>query len=247
MPKYVINGKTIEADSVLTDEEIDEIASSIAPATKEEAIQNEQVADNLNKEAQGIQPTVNIDGVEIPVTAERTQESVNKELESRVKEAEKDPENEPSWKRIATGLLAEIGISESSKVSGTLAGGAIAAGIGQMGPQAFLPEEIITVPAGMGIGYFLGSTGGGAAGNIAAQKIEGRDSINWGRAAVSALVNLIPGSKLTKGPQALIEHLRYWLKDQLQPQQQLVLLLRQPKLRQRVFMRLASFQVQANY
>lgn len=205
MPKYVINGKTIEADSVLTDEEIDEIASSITPAPKEEAIQNEQVAENLDKEAQGIQPTVDIDGVTIPVMAERTQESVNKELESRVKEAEKNPEKEPSPLQIGAGLLAEIGIAEGSKAAGTLAGAGTALALGQMGPQALLPEEIITVPIGAGIGYFLGGTGGGATGSIAAQKIEGRDSINWGRTAVSALMNLIPGSKITKGPQALVK------------------------------------------
>jgi len=205
MPKYVINGKTIEADSVLTDEEIDEIASSIAPAPKKEAIQNEQVAENLNKEAQGIQPTVDIDGVTIPVMAERTQESVNKELESRVEKAEKNPEKEPSPLQIGAGLLAEIGIAEGSKAAGTLAGAGTALALGQMGPQALLPEEIITVPIGAGIGYFLGATGGGATGSISAQKIEGRDSINWGRTAVSALMNLIPGSKITKGPQALIK------------------------------------------
>jgi hypothetical protein len=205
MPKYVINGKTIEADSVLTDEEIDEIASSITPAPKEEAIQNEQVAENLNKEAQGIQPTVDIDGVTIPVTAERTQESVNKELESRVKEAGKNPEKEPSFLQIGAGLLAEIGIAEGSKAAGTLAGAGTAVALGQMGPQALLPEEIITVPIGAGIGYFLGATGGGATGSISAQKIEGRDSINWGRTAVSSLMNLIPGSKITKGPQALVK------------------------------------------
>ena len=205
MPKYVINGKTIEADSVLTDEEIDEIASSITPAPKEEATQNEQVAENLNKEAQGVQPTVDIDGVSIPVTAERTQESVNKEIESRVKEAEKSPEKEPSLMQIGAGLLAEIGIAEGSKAAGTLAGAGTAVALGQMGPQALLPEEIITVPIGAGIGYFLGATGGGATGSISAQKIEGRDSINWGRTAVSSLMNLIPGSKITKGPQVLIK------------------------------------------
>ena len=167
--------------------------------------QNEQVAENLDKEAQGIQPTVDVDGVAIPVTAERTQESVNKELESRVKEAEKNPEKEPSPLQIGAGLLAEIGIAEGSKAAGTLAGAGTALALGQMGPQALLPEEIITVPIGAGIGYFLGATGGGATGSISAQKIEGRDSINWGRTAVSALMNLIPGSKITKGPQALIK------------------------------------------
>jgi hypothetical protein len=172
--------------------------------------QNEQVAENLDKEAQGIQPSVVVGipgggGVSIPVTAERTQESVNKELESRVKEAEKNPEKEPSLMQIGAGLLAEIGIAESSKVAGTLAGGAIAAGIGQVPPFTVLPEEFITVPIGMGIGYATSATGGGAAGSIAAQKIEGRDSINWGRTAVSALMNWIPGSKITKGPQALVK------------------------------------------
>lgn len=154
--------------------------------------QNEQVAENLNKEAQGIQPTVVVGipgggGVLIPVTAERTQESVNKELESRVKEAEKDPENEPSLGKVAMGIGAEIGIAESAKLSGTLGGAAVGG------------------PFGAGVGYVGGALTGGALGSIAAQKIEGRDSINWGRAAVSALVNLIPGSKLTKGPQALIK------------------------------------------
>jgi len=167
--------------------------------------QNEQVTENLDKEAQGIQPTVDIDGVAIPVTAERTQESVNKELESRVKESEKNPEKEPSPLQIGAGLLAEIGIAEGSKAAGTLAGAGTAVALGQMGPQVFLPEEIVTVPIGAGIGYFLGATGGGATGSISAQKIEGRDSINWGRAAVSALMNLIPGSKVTKGPQVLVK------------------------------------------
>jgi hypothetical protein len=167
--------------------------------------QNEQVAENLDKEAQGIQPTVDVDGVAIPVTAERTQESVNKELESRVEKAEKNPEKEPSPLQIGAGLLAEIGIAEGSKAAGTLAGAGTALALGQMGPQALLPEEIITVPIGAGIGYFLGATGGGATGSISAQKIEGRDSINWGRTAVSSLMNLIPGSKITKGPQILIK------------------------------------------
>lgn len=149
--------------------------------------QNEQVAENLNKEAQGIQPAVNIDGVEIPVTAERTQESVNKELESRVKEAEKNPEKEPSLGKVAMGMGAEIGIAESAKLSGTLGGAAVGG------------------PFGAGVGYVGGALTGGALGSIAAQKIEGRDSTNWWRVAADAVLNVIPGTKITKGPKMLVK------------------------------------------
>lgn len=58
----------------------------------------------------------------------------------------------------AAGILP--GILEGAKQSATaIAGGATLAAIGgQLGPQALLPEEIVTVPSGALIGFKLGST-----------------------------------------------------------------------------------------
>ena len=132
--------------------------------------------------------------------------------EPKPKEEEPKPkEDEPSFGQIVGGLGANIAISEGSKIAGTAAGAKIGAAsalaLGQAGPQALLPEELVTVPAaatlGAGIGYVTSSIGGGIMGDVAAQKIEGRDNINWIRAGLNGVQNLIPGAKITKGPQML--------------------------------------------
>ena len=131
--------------------------------------------------------------------------------EPEVKEEPKPKEDDPSFGQIAAGLGANIAISEGSKIAGTAAGAKIGAAsalaLGQAGPQALLPEELITVPAaatlGAGIGYVTSAIGGGITGDVAAQKIEGKDNINWIRASLNGVQNLIPGVKITKGPQIL--------------------------------------------
>lgn len=111
-----------------------------------------------------------------------------------------------SAKRIAAGLAADVAISESMKAAGTAAGAKTALALGQAGPQAGTPEEIVTVPAAATIGYVSGAVGGGALGSITAQKIERPDKpISIGRTASDAFLNLLPGTELKRGPRLLKE------------------------------------------
>jgi hypothetical protein len=104
-------------------------------------------------------------------------------------------------KRIAAGLAADVAISESAKAAGAAAGAKTALVLGQAGPQAGTPEEIVTVPAAATIGYVSGAVGGGALGSITAQKIERPDKpISIGRTASDAFLNLLPGTELKRGP-----------------------------------------------
>lgn len=193
MPKYVINGREVETDSILTEDEIDEIAASIGDAP-EQTTQEKQVDENLAKERQGFQPSVVVGmpgaGVTIPVTPYRTQESVNKQTEERIKESEENEKYSPSITRTLAGLGAEIAIAEGMKTAGTVGGAAVG------GPFA---------PVTAAIGYIGGGVTGGALGSIAAQEAEGQPEINWGRVATSAILNLVPGTKITKGPKAFRE------------------------------------------
>lgn len=202
MITYVINGREVEAEKELTENEIDEIASLMK--------NEEEVSQNIELEKKGVQPSVVVGipgaGIAIPTTAQRTQEQVDQELEARVEEnAKSKDEIEPTKTQIAAGLAAEISIAEGGKIAGTATGAKAALAIGQVPPLTLLPEEFVTVPGGAGLGYVAGALIGGASGSIARQKIEGRNSINWGDAAVSALLNLVPGSKITKGPKALVK------------------------------------------
>ncbi len=94
---------------------------------------------------------------------------------------------EPSIGQIGTGLVAEVAIGEGTKYSATLAGASVGG------------------PFGALAGYVIGGIGGGVAGSIAAQELEGRDDISWGRVVADSLINLIPGGlgKVGKGSKIL--------------------------------------------
>ena len=185
---------------------LDEIAAVKDQETAEGRYET-QVAENKQKQKAGLPPTVFIPGIGIsgPVTSGMTQEVVDEQIQRRTKEGEAETpkeeepidENDPSYKRIAAGLAAEIALAEGGKTAGLLAGSSLGAAGGPAAP--------LTVPAGAAIGYVAGAIGGGVSGSIAAQRIEGRKSINWGRVAVDTMLNLVPGSKLSKGPKVLIK------------------------------------------
>jgi len=96
-------------------------------------------------------------------------------------------EEGPSIGQIGTGLAAEVAIGEGTKYSATLAGASVGG------------------PFGALAGYVIGGIGGGVAGSIAAQELEGRDDISWGRVVADSLINLIPGGlgKVGKGSKIL--------------------------------------------
>jgi hypothetical protein len=100
----------------------------------------------------------------------------------------------PTVGEIGTGLVAEVAIGEGAKYAGATAGAAIGAGFGGVG----------AVP-GAAIGYVVGGISGGITGSIAAQRIEGREDISWGRVVADSLINLIPGGlgKAGKGSKIL--------------------------------------------
>ena len=100
----------------------------------------------------------------------------------------KDIEEEgPTVGEIGTGLAAEVAIGEGAKYTGALAGASIAGPAGALG------------------GYIVGGISGGITGSIAAQRIEGREDISWGRVVADSLINLIPGGlgKAGKGAKIL--------------------------------------------
>lgn len=96
------------------------------------------------------------------------------ELESLSKQLESD--DGPSIGQIAGGLGAEVAIGAGSQA----AGAALA-------------------PVTFGISYPVLAFAGGVSGSIAAQKIEGRESISIGRALTAGVINLIPASSVGKG------------------------------------------------
>jgi hypothetical protein len=91
-------------------------------------------------------------------------------------------EDEPGLGKIGTGLAAEVAIGEGAKLAGASAGALLG-------------------PVGAGIGYVVGGIAGGVAGSLAAQEIEGREDLSWGRVAADTFLNLIPGGlgKAKKG------------------------------------------------
>ena len=113
---------------------------------------------------------------------------------SKQAEAPKQEEG-PSLGQVGAGLVADIALAEGMKAGGAAAG----ATLGAMGG----PTAPVTVPVAAGIGYGIGALSGGVTGSIAAQKIEGKDDISWGRVAVDTALNFVPGNKLTRGPRLL--------------------------------------------
>lgn len=96
---------------------------------------------------------------------------------------------DPSLGQIGTGLTAEIAVAEGTKMATTAAGAAIG--------TAIFPGPGTAI--GAGAGYILGALGGGAAGSILAQNIEGREELSEGRIVADSLINFIPFSKAAKG------------------------------------------------
>jgi hypothetical protein len=112
------------------------------------------------------------------------------EIDYSIVEKPKAKEEDPSLAEIGGGLAAQLVLAEGAKYAGATAG----ASIGLLGG----PLAGITSPTGALIGYGIGAVTGGAAGSIAAQKIEGKDNISYGRVVADTLMNFIPGSKLAK-------------------------------------------------
>lgn len=103
-------------------------------------------------------------------------------------------EEDPTLGQIGTGLVAEIGIGEGSKFAGATAGAAIGSVVPGFGTAV-----------GAGLGYVVGGLSGGISGSIAAQKLEGRDDISWGRVTADTILNLLPfgAGKVTKGAKVI--------------------------------------------
>ena len=81
------------------------------------------------------------------------------------------------------GMGTEIAVSTAGKYGAAALGGSIGSAV-----------PIVGTAVGAGIGYTVGALGSGIAGSIAAQKVEGYDTVNWGRAIAAGVINLIPGA-----------------------------------------------------
>ena len=116
-----------------------------------------------------------------------------KELYQRKKQQEEQvglpaaDSKQPGFGSIAAGMGAEIGIGAVGKYGGM----GIGATIGSAVP-------IVGTAIGASVGYGVGAMSSGIMGSIAAQKIEGRETISWGRAISAGLINLIPGTEVSK-------------------------------------------------
>jgi len=119
-------------------------------------------------------------------------DATNEDIENKVKEflatgqkggtpiSKEAPQEGPGIGSIAGGMATEIGLGATGKYGGAAIGTAIAPGIGTA------------------VGYGIGAISSGIAGSVAAQKIEGRETISWGRAIAAGLINLIPTSEVSK-------------------------------------------------
>jgi len=83
---------------------------------------------------------------------------------------------DPTLGEIGAGLATEVAISTGAQLTGAA-----------------------LAPWTLGISYPVVSFAGGFGGSIAAQKIEGRESVSVGRALVAGLINLIPAANAAKG------------------------------------------------
>lgn len=131
-----------------------------------------------------------VEGKEKPFTVEDIPKTTNGQIDYSVVEKPKAKEEKPSLAQIGGGLAAEVIIAESAKYAGAAAGSAAGLAGGPLAP--------LSVPAGALLGYGIGAVTGGVAGSIAAQKIEGKENISYGRVVADTLMNFVPGSKLAK-------------------------------------------------
>ena len=95
--------------------------------------------------------------------------------------------DDPTIGQVGTGLVTEIAIGEGGKYAGAAVGG------------------VLGGPPGAALGYIGMGITSGIAGSIAAQKIEGREDISWGRVTADTLLNILPfgSGKVTKGSKLL--------------------------------------------
>jgi len=94
---------------------------------------------------------------------------------------------DPTLGEIGAGLVADVALAEGIKYAGAAGGAALGSAVPVVG-------NIV----GGALGYAGGAVVGGVSGSIAAQKLEGREDISWGRVVGDTLLNFIPGSKLAK-------------------------------------------------
>lgn len=99
-----------------------------------------------------------------------------------------DETDDPTLGEIGTGLVADVALAEGLKYAGAAGGAALGSAV-----------PVLGTAVGGALGYVGGAITGGISGSIAAQKIEGRDDVSWGRVVGDTLLNFIPGSKLAKG------------------------------------------------
>tara|TARA_R110002012_G_scaffold57399_7_gene147925 strand:- start:227 stop:3646 length:3420 start_codon:yes stop_codon:yes gene_type:complete len=101
---------------------------------------------------------------------------------------------DPTLGQIGKGLATEIAVGEGGKFAGATAGAAIGSVVPGFGTAV-----------GAGLGYVVGGLSGGISGSIAAQKLEGRDDISWGRVTADTILNLLPfgAGKVTKGAKVI--------------------------------------------
>lgn len=103
-------------------------------------------------------------------------------------------QSDPTLGQIGTGLATEIAVGEGAKFAGATAGAALGSVVPGVGTAV-----------GAGIGYLTGGISGGISGSIAAQRLEGRKDISWGRVTADTILNVLPfgAGKVTKGTKLL--------------------------------------------
>ena len=126
--------------------------------------------------------------VELETTAKQPKQEFGTVVEQPAVEFGTVIDEEPTLGEIGTGLVADVALAEGLKYAGGAGGAAIGSAI-----------PVVGTAVGGALGYAGGAIAGGISGSIAAQKIEGRDDISWGRVVGDTLLNFIPGSKLAKG------------------------------------------------
>ena len=99
--------------------------------------------------------------------------------------------SDQTLQQLDTSIAAQEGPSAGQLAAG--AGVEVAAGLGGEAVGLAL------APFTAGISYPVAKFGSGVAGSIAAQEIEGKPEISYGRALTAGLMNLIPGAAVGKG------------------------------------------------
>jgi hypothetical protein len=169
-----------------------ELTRDILNDARIEGYTNDEIIAHVTKDRPDI-----LDALEEGYSLEEIADHFSKNAPTKP-EAEK--QEDPSLGRVAAGLAADIAVAEGAKYAGAGAGAALGSAGFSLGPVG-----VVTVPAGAAAGYVTGALGGGWTGSILAQKIEGAKEINYGRATVDTLLNLIPAVKVGKAGGKLLK------------------------------------------